>query len=45
MFKYTEIILHGKVKYEIVYIEGGKHVAYLNNKQETITLVRLLNKK
>lgn len=43
-FKYVEISLHGRVKYEIVYISGGKHVAYLNDKSEAITLVRLLNR-
>lgn len=45
MFTYVTIQNHGKFRYEIVYTEGGKHVAYLNSEQETITLVRLLNRK
>ncbi len=44
MFELKEIFVHGKTKYEIVYKQGGKHVAYLNAKDEAITLIRLLNK-
>jgi len=43
LFKVIEITLHGRSKWEIAYVEGGKHVAYLNDKGEAQTLVRLLN--
>ena len=45
MFTYRMITLHNRVKFEIVYVDGGKHVAYLNDENEAKTLVRLLNKK
>lgn len=45
MFEVKEIELHNRKKYEIVYKEGGKHVAYVNDKGEAMTLVRLLNRK
>ena len=35
MFAMREIELHNRKKYEIVYKEGGKHVAYLNDKGGT----------
>ena len=45
MFTLKEFILHGKKKYQIVYTEGGKHVAYINDLGEARTLIRLLNRK
>ena len=43
MFELKEIMLHGRSKWEIVYVNGGKHVAYLNDKGEAKNLIRLLN--
>lgn len=45
MFEVKTILLHGREKYEIVYAQGGKHVAYLNDKNEANVIVRLLNRK
>ncbi|WP_225784533.1 hypothetical protein [Xenophilus sp. Marseille-Q4582] len=45
MFKIVEITLHGRTKYELVYAQGGKHIAYLNDKNEANVLLRLLNRK
>lgn len=41
-FKVIEIQNHGKSKYQIIHI-NGKHIAYINSKQEAETLLRYLN--
>lgn len=45
MFELKEIVLHGRTKYQIVYKNGGKHLAYMNDRTEALNVVRLLNKK
>lgn len=42
LFTLVEIQLHGKIKYELVWKEGGKHIAYFNDKGEAQTVLRLL---
>ena len=44
MYILTEVIVHGKTKYQIL-INGQKHLCYLNSKEEAQNVVRHLNRK
>lgn len=44
MFYLHEFQNHGKLKYQILH-PNGKHIAYLNNKQEAESLIKYLNKE
>ena len=43
-FEIRAITLHGKVKYEIVFAEGGKHLCYLSDRGEALNVLKHLNK-
>lgn len=45
MYQYFVITLHGRKKYQIVFGNGAKHLAYVNDEGEAIALIRHLNRK
>lgn len=44
MFTIVEIQNHGKMKYQILH-PNGRHIAYVNSKQEAEALLRYLNQR
>jgi hypothetical protein len=45
MFTVYELTIHGKTKWQLVYTQGGKHIAYFNDSGEARAVLRLLNAK